>query len=106
MTLLKIEPNVVDDSGNFTFGNVFSSGYFYANGSPFGVTLNYTTHNYVANGSADFTVTSGCTVDNVLVFINGICQAPTDDYTITGTTLTLDAIPVTGSKVQIRELPR
>ena len=35
-----------------------------------------------------FTITSGRTVDDILVFVNGICLTPTDDYTVSGTTLT------------------
>lgn len=35
MALLKIEPGVANSSANFTFGNVYSAGYFYANGDPF-----------------------------------------------------------------------
>jgi len=71
------------------------------------VTTGYVTRNYTANGSsAVFTVSEGCAVNNVLVFLNGICQTPTTDYTITGTTLTTDVAPESGTSVQIRELPR
>jgi hypothetical protein len=35
MSILKIEPAVANSSANFSFGNVFSTGYFYANGAPF-----------------------------------------------------------------------
>lgn len=68
----------------------------------------YVTRKYTANGTGNtYSVTSGCGVDNVLVFINGICQAPTDDYTISSTTLTLVGYtPLSGTKIQIRELPR
>jgi len=39
------------------------------------------------------TVTASRTVDDVLVFVNGICLVPTDDYTISGTTLTFVTAP-------------
>ena len=66
----------------------------------------YVTRVYTADGSTTtFTVTSGCTVDGVLLFINGICQRPTTDYTISGTVLTIDEAPASGAIIQIRELP-
>jgi hypothetical protein len=71
------------------------------------VTSGYVNRSYTADGSGKtYTVTLGCGVNDVLVFLNGICQMPTTDYTISGTTLTLDSVPVSGVKVQIRELPR
>ena len=50
-----------------------------------------------------FTVTNGVSVDNVLVFENGVCQ-PTSDYTISGTNLTFEDAPASGVKIVIREL--
>jgi hypothetical protein len=65
------------------------------------------TRKYTGTGSqVNFTVTSGCTVDNVLVFQQGIHQTPTDDYTVSGTTLTFTTAPASGESVIIRELPR
>ena len=65
------------------------------------------TRNATGDGSTTaFTVTSGTTVDNVLVFENGVCQKPTTDYTISGTTLTFQGgAPASGVAIQIRELP-
>jgi hypothetical protein len=48
-----------------------------------------------------FTVISGRTVDDVLVFVNGICLVPTDDYTISSTTLTFTTAPVTSNGAEI-----
>jgi hypothetical protein len=43
----------------------------------------YVNRSYTGDGSTTtYTVTSGCTVNNILVFINGICQMPTTDYTV------------------------
>ena len=66
------------------------------------------TRNYTGDGSdSTFDVTSGTTVDNVLVFENGVLQKPTTDYQISGTTLTFQGgAPATGVAIQIRELPR
>jgi hypothetical protein len=65
------------------------------------------TRNATGDGSTTaFTVTSGATVDNVLVFENGVCQKPTTDYTVSGTTLTFQGgAPASGVAIQIRELP-
>ena len=70
-------------------------------------TLSYTTRTATGDGStAAFTVTSGVTVDDVLVTENGVLQAPTSDYTISSTTLTFGVAPGSGVNIVIRELPR
>ena len=53
--------------------------------------INFPTKTTMTGDGSDTTLTinSGRTVDDVLVFVNGICLVPTDDYTISGTTLTL-----------------
>ena len=53
-----------------------------------------------------FTVTNGTAVADVLVFVNGVVQRPTTDYTISGTTLTFGTAPAASDRVDIRELPR
>tara|TARA_R100000900_G_scaffold127871_1_gene103500 strand:- start:1228 stop:1635 length:408 start_codon:yes stop_codon:yes gene_type:complete len=53
-----------------------------------------------------FTINSGRAVDDVLVFVNGICLVPTDDYTISGTTLTFSTAPTNGAEISIRYLPK
>ncbi len=55
--------------------------------------------------TATFTVTSGVTVANTLVFLNGIHQRPTTDYTISGTTLTFGTAPAASDRIDVRELP-
>ena len=66
---------------------------------------NSLTRNYTGTGSQTaFTVTSGCTVDSVLVIQNGVVQAPTSDYTITSTTLSFVVAPASSDTIQIREL--
>ena len=68
--------------------------------------LSYTTRTATGDGStAAFTVTSGVTVDDVLVTENGVLQAPTSDYTISSTTLTFGVAPSSGVNIVIRELP-
>jgi len=69
-------------------------------------TLTYNTRTATGNGStAAYTVTSGMTVDTVLVTENGVLQEPTTDYTISGTTLTFGTAPASGVNIVIRELP-
>ena len=71
------------------------------------VTLTYNTRSATGDGSTQgFTVTSGVTVDDVLVSINGVIQRPTSDYTVSGTTLTFGTAPEASDVISIRELPR
>ena len=68
--------------------------------------LSYNARTATGDGSTTgFTVTSGVTVDDVLVTENGVLQAPTTDYTISGTTLTFGTAPASGVAIVIRELP-
>ena len=70
-----------------------------------GVANSVLTRNYTGTGSQTaFTVTTGSTVDTVLVIQNGVVQNPTTDYTITGTTLTFITAPALDDTIQIREL--
>ena len=69
-------------------------------------TLRYNTRTGTGDGSTTaFTVTSGATVDDVIVTENGVVQAPTTDYGISGTTLTFTTAPGAGVAIVIRELP-
>ena len=69
------------------------------------VALSPTTRTATGDGSTTgFTVTSGVTVNTAFVFLNGICQVPTTDYTVSSTTLTFTTAPVSGDAIQIREL--
>src|SRR5210317_330684 len=42
-------------------------------------------------------------VDSVMVFLNGVLQRPTTDYTVSGTTLTFNTAPVAAEAITIRE---
>ena len=69
------------------------------------VALTPNTRTATGDGSTTtFTVTTGSTVDNVFVFLNGVCQVPTTDYTISSTTLTFTTAPASADAIQIREL--
>ena len=68
--------------------------------------LSYSKGTFTGNGSATtITINSGRAVDNVLVFVNGICLVPTDDYTISGTTLTFATAQVNLAEITVRYLP-
>ena len=67
--------------------------------------LTCNTRNATGDGSTvAFTVTSGMTVDNVLVFVNGVFQRPTTDYSVSGTTLTFGTAPIAADVITIKEL--
>ena len=67
--------------------------------------LTCNTRAYTGDGSTvAFTVTNGATVDNVLVFLNGVFQKPTTDYGVSGTTLTFTTAPVSAEAILIKEL--
>jgi len=67
--------------------------------------LSCNTRAYTGDGSTvAFTVTNGQTVENVLVFINGVFQRPTTDFGISGTTLTFGTAPVSADVITIKEL--
>lgn len=53
----------------------------------------------------DFTISAGRSVNDVLVFVDGVLKLPTTDYTISGTTLTFGVAPGNGVVVHIRYLP-
>jgi len=57
-----------------------------------------------ANSGKSFTILANMGVNDILVFVNGICMVPTDDYTVSGTTLTFQTAPATGAEIQFRYL--
>jgi hypothetical protein len=76
-------------------------------GSEMNVTSSRYNSRIYTGGSActEFTISSGHSANSVLVFENGICQAPIADYTVSGTILTFTTAPADGVQIQIRELP-
>jgi len=68
--------------------------------------LTYTNGTFTGDGSTTtITIDSGRAVDDVIVSQNGFVLVPTDDYTISGTTLTFTAAPVSGAEISVRYLP-
>ena len=68
--------------------------------------LSYSKGTFTGDGSTTtITISGSRSVDDVLVFVNGICLVPTDDYTISSTTLTFQLAPVSGAEITVRYLP-
>src|SRR5210317_1720005 len=68
-------------------------------------TMSFTTSKLTGDGSTlAFTINSGRTVDDILVFVDGICFVPTDDYTVSGTTLSFIVAPVSSAEITVRYL--
>lgn len=69
-------------------------------------TLVYTNGTFTGDGSTTaITIDSGRTVNDVIVSVNGFVFVPTDDYTISGTTLTFQLAPTVGAEISVRYLP-
>jgi hypothetical protein len=82
-----------DGSGNLSFTTISS-------------TLSYSSGTATGNASTTaFTISSGRTVEDVLVFVNGFQLTPTTDYTISGTTLTFVTAPGSSAEITFRYLP-
>ena len=63
--------------------------------------------NLTGDGSTTgFTIgTSGRTANDILVTVNGVVFHPSDDYTLSGTTLTFSTPPSAGAEIRVRYLP-
>ena len=71
-------------------------------------TLSYSLNsNLTGDGSTTgFTIgTSGRTANDILVTVNGIVFHPSDDYTLSGTTLTFSTPPSASAEIRVRYLP-
>jgi hypothetical protein len=65
----------------------------------------YTHANFTGDGSATtITIDAGRAVDDILVVVNGLTLVPTDDYTISGTTLTFATAPANLAEITVRYL--
>jgi hypothetical protein len=70
------------------------------------MTLSYSSGTATGDGTEDeFTISSGRSVEDVLVFVNGFQLTPTTDYTISGTTLTFITAPANDAEITYRYLP-
>lgn len=70
-----------------------------------GYAFNIATETFTGDGSTTaFTISSGYSLNNLLVVVNGILLKPTSDYTLTDTTLTFVTAPDNSSDIVVREL--
>ena len=66
----------------------------------------YSSEVIVSNGSTSETLSNANrTEEDVLIFVNGVFFTPTDDYTISSTTLNFSSAPIVGSKIVVKYLP-
>lgn len=117
----------VSDTGDFisgsskqiTVGNFFSSsnvgggggggggggsGYLLITSSVLSSSVNLESQTIISDGTTTVYTITGSYEDSsdVLIFINGVSQIPTTNYTISSSTLTLNGLPSSGSKIEIR----
>jgi hypothetical protein len=65
----------------------------------------YTSADFTGDGSATtITIDAGRAVSDVLVVVNGLTLVPTDDYTISSTTLTFISAPANLAEITVRYL--
>ena len=69
-------------------------------------TLTYGQATATGDGSTTtLTINSGSSVSDVIVDVNGVILTPTDDYTISGATLTFITAPASSAEITVRYLP-
>lgn len=69
------------------------------------INFTYTSHEYTGDGSTvDFTCQADHTIHSVLVFINGLIVS-TNDYSVSGSTLTFSTAPALSDVVIFRYMP-
>ena len=62
-----------------------------------------TKQSLTGNGSNTiFTLSTSTTEDDILVHVDGLYFHPTDDYTVSGTTITFTAAPINSAEIRIR----
>jgi len=89
-------------------GNQHISGDLVVDGRGGVSTSKYILRTYTGNGTTQsFTISSGHISKSIMVFINGVCQVPDTNYTVSGTTLQFASgdAPKTGDVIQVREFP-
>ena len=64
-----------------------------------------TSETFDGDGSTTaFTLSTEATTNTVFVNLNGVLQTPTTAYAVSGTTLTFTEAPVTGDKIEVRQV--
>lgn len=89
-------------------GDVHVSGNLVVDGAGALNATRYILRSYTGDGTTQtFTITTGHTSKSILVFLNGVCQVPDANYTVSGTNIIFASgdAPKTTDVVHIRELP-
>ncbi len=62
-----------------------------------------TADSFTGNGSnTQFTLSTSATTKTILVYLNGVVQTPTTDYSVSGTTLTFVTAPANNDSIAVR----
>ena len=114
----------VSDTGDFisgsskqiTVGNFFSSsnvggggtggsGYLILTSSYLSSSVNLQSETFTSNGiQTSYTLSTNISEsDDIFVFINGVAQLPVTNYSVTGSTLNLNGVVTSGSKIEVRK---
>ena len=105
MALTKIGTNGLADSA-VTTAKINDGAVTQVKSTGIQTTLTYGKATGTGDGStATLTINSGRSVDDVVVDVNGVILTPTDDYTISGTTLTFATAPASSAEITVRYLP-
>lgn len=90
-------------TGNATANSIYSNNYFYANGTPFtGTGVVIGDQQIAGTGTTTYTLNQAATTTSVLVNINGVTQAPTTAYSVSGNTITFSSTVNNASTIGVR----
>ena len=111
MSILKLEPQIANATANFSFGNVFASNFYYANGTLFsggsggGGSFISRVDSFIGDGvTSSFTLSSEpAGLEYLLVTIGGVSQ-PRSSFTTSGNVLTFSFIPPYQSLIEVTSL--
>ena len=105
MALTRIGTGAIEDSA-ITTAKINDGAVTQVKSTGIQTTLTYGQATGTGDGSTTtLTINSGRTVSDVIVDVNGIVLTPTDDYTISGTTLTFSTAPAASAEITVRYLP-
>ena len=105
MALTRIGTGAIEDSA-ITTAKIEDGAVTQVKSTGIQTTLTYGKATGTGDGSTTtLTINSGRSVDDVVVDVNGVILTPTDDYTISGTTLTFATAPASSAEITVRYLP-
>ena len=103
IAVTKIFANGVTGSAGQVLSANSTGGIYWETSAGGAGTLTVTSDTFNGNGSNTiFTLSTSSTTDRSFVYLNGVQQAPTTDYTISGTTLTFVAAPASNNVIEVR----